>query len=91
MEWEQISETGPPHNKTFTWSLKMGDMMTTGAANSKKGAKNKAAENMARKLDKLPKPKDRFAATTTTGLGKSSSCLTLTGSGFTTTGGGCAL
>ena len=62
MEWEQISETGPPHNKTFTWSLKMGDMMTTGAANSKKGAKNKAAENMARKLDKLPKPKDRFAA-----------------------------
>jgi hypothetical protein len=30
-------------------------MTTTGAANSKKGAKNKAAEEMAKKLDKLPK------------------------------------
>ena len=27
MEWEQVSETGPPHDKTFTWSLKMGPDM----------------------------------------------------------------
>lgn len=55
MDWEQISETGPPHDKTFTWSLKMGDMSTLGVANSKKLAKNKAAEEMAKKLDKLPR------------------------------------
>lgn len=60
MEWEQISETGPPHSKIFTWSLKMGDMLTMGTANNKKGAKNKAAEEMARKLDKLPKVRGRF-------------------------------
>ena len=56
MEWEQVSETGPPHNKTFTWSLKMGENTTMGTANTKKGAKNKAAEEMARKLDKMPRP-----------------------------------
>jgi len=55
MEWEQVSETGPPHDKTFTWSLKMGEMTTMGSANSKKGAKNKAAEEMVKKLDQLPK------------------------------------
>ena len=55
MEWEQVSETGPPHDKIFTWSLKMGEMMTMGSANSKKAAKNKAAEEMAKKLDQLPK------------------------------------
>jgi len=51
MEWEQISETGPPHDKTFTWSLQMGEFTTVGVANSKKTAKQKAAEEMARKLD----------------------------------------
>lgn len=55
MEWEQVSETGPPHDKTFTWSLKMGDFLTMGSGNSKKGAKNKAAEEMVKKLDQLPK------------------------------------
>ena len=40
MEWEQVSKTGPPHNKTFTWSLKFGDdFVTKGVANSKEGAK----------------------------------------------------
>ena len=54
MEWEQVSETGPPHDKTFTWSLKVGDdFVTIGVANNKKGAKQKAAEDMARKLDAL--------------------------------------
>ncbi len=60
MEWEQVSETGPPHDKTFTWTLKMGDMVTTGIANSKKMAKSKAAEEMVKKLDALPKPQKRF-------------------------------
>lgn len=55
MEWEQVSESGPPHDKHFTWSLKMGEMTVTGTSNSKKGAKNKAAEEMVRKLDTLPK------------------------------------
>merc|ERR1712223_564205 len=56
MEWEQVSETGPPHDKTFTWSLKMGEMLTMlGSANSKKAAQNKAAEEMVKKLDQLPK------------------------------------
>jgi len=54
IDWEQVSETGPPHDKTFTWSLKMGsDLVTIGVANSKKLAKQKAAEDMARKLDAL--------------------------------------
>lgn len=62
MEWEQVSETGPPHDKTFTWSLKMGEMLTMGSGNSKKAAKNKAAEEMCKKLDQLPKlaPKRPF-------------------------------
>ena len=62
MEWEQVSETGPPHDKTFTWSLKMGEMLTMGSGNAKKGAKNKAAEEMVKKLDQLPKlaPKRPF-------------------------------
>jgi len=34
----------------------MGDMTTMGSGNTKKGAKNKAAEEMARKLDKMPRP-----------------------------------
>ena len=55
MEWEQVSETGPPHDKTFCWSLSIGDHVTQGVGNSKKGAKNRAAEEMARKLDALPK------------------------------------
>ena len=50
-----FSETGPPHDKTFTWSLKMGEMQSLGSSNSKKAAKNKAAEEMAKKLDQLPK------------------------------------
>ena len=55
MDWEQVSEIGPPHAKIFTWNLKMGDITTTGSANNKKGAKNAAAEEMARKFDRLPK------------------------------------
>ncbi|CAB4054231.1 STAU [Lepeophtheirus salmonis] len=56
---KQVSEEGPPHMKVFTWCLKIGDISVVASANSKKGAKNKAAEDMARKLDKLPKAKKR--------------------------------
>ena len=71
MEWEQVSETGPPHDKTFTWSLKMGEMLTMGSGNAKKGAKNKAAEEMVKKLDQLPKlaPKRPFNQSFGTGPG----------------------
>ncbi len=51
-----MSETGPPHDKTFTWSLRLGEgLETVGTANSKKLAKNRAAEVMVRKLDSLPR------------------------------------
>eukprot|EP00096_Caligus_rogercresseyi_P009198 TRINITY_DN3083_c0_g1_i2.p1 TRINITY_DN3083_c0_g1~~TRINITY_DN3083_c0_g1_i2.p1 ORF type:complete len:297 (+),score=113.25 TRINITY_DN3083_c0_g1_i2:296-1186(+) len=59
MEWEQVAESGPPHLKVFSWSLKVGEHTSLASANSKKAAKNKAAEDMARKLDALPKPKKR--------------------------------
>lgn len=55
MKWDQTGESGPPHDKTFTWDLSVGDMVTTGSANSKKGAKNAAAEEMVKKLCQLPK------------------------------------
>jgi len=55
MEWEQVSENGKPHQRTYTWKLKMGDLETEGTAPSKKGAKNDCAEMMVRKLDKLGK------------------------------------
>ena len=53
MEWEQVSENGKPHERTYTWKLKMGDLETEGTAPNKKGAKNDCAEKMVRKLDKL--------------------------------------
>ena len=55
MEWEQVSENGKPHERTYTWKLKMGDLETEGTAPSKKGAKNDCAEKMVQKLDKLGK------------------------------------
>lgn len=56
MEWEQVAEDGPPHDKTFTWKLKMGEFEVIAASNSKKSAKNKCAEEMAVKLDaKFPR------------------------------------
>jgi len=55
MEWEQISEIGPPHDKTFEYQLKMGDMAARGMGKNKKDAKLKAAESMVIKLDELPK------------------------------------
>jgi len=55
MEWEQISEIGPPHDKTYEYQLKMGDMKASGVGKNKKDAKTKAAEAMVLLLDDLPK------------------------------------
>ena len=55
MEWEQVSEVGPPHDKTYEYQLKMGDLATNGMGKNKKDAKTKAAENMVLKLEDLPK------------------------------------
>ena len=48
LEWEQISESGPPHDKTFVWACMLKDTKATGTSGTKKGAKTKAAEEMAK-------------------------------------------
>ncbi|QQP53066.1 Doublestranded RNAbinding protein Staufen -like protein 2like [Caligus rogercresseyi] len=58
MEWEQVAESGPPHLKVFSWSLKVGNTPPWPRPTAK-SRQNKAAEDMARKLDALPKPKKR--------------------------------
>jgi len=60
MEWEQVSEIGPPHDKTFEYQLKMGELVGKGVGKCKKDAKTKAAEDMVLKLDDLPKIKRSF-------------------------------
>ena len=55
MEWEQVSEAGPPHDKTYEYQLKMGDLAATGLGKNKKDAKTEAAKAMVLKLDELPK------------------------------------
>lgn len=45
-EWTLMSESGPPHQKQFTWQLSMGQFMTTGTGPNKKIARNSAAESM---------------------------------------------
>jgi len=45
-EWTLMSETGPPHQKVFTWQLKLGEHTTLGTGPNKKLAKNTAAEQM---------------------------------------------
>ena len=48
LEWEQISESGPPHDKTFVWACMLNDTKATGTSGTKKGAKTKAAEEIAK-------------------------------------------
>ena len=50
-----MSEIGPPHDKTYEYQLKMGDLTSSGRGKNKKDAKTKAAENMVLKLEDLPK------------------------------------
>lgn len=59
MEWEQVSEIGPPHDKTYEYQLKMGELAAQGVGKNKKDAKTKAAEVMVLKLDELPKMNKR--------------------------------
>ena len=45
-EWTMIAECGPPHQKTFTWQLTIGEFTTSGTGPNKKIARNVAAEQM---------------------------------------------
>jgi dsRNA-specific ribonuclease len=49
-EWTMIGEQGPPHQKTFTWQLTLGEFSTTGTGPNKKLARNVAAEQMMAQL-----------------------------------------
>lgn len=55
MAWEQISETGPSHDRTYQYQLILGEFTTSGEGKSKKDAKTNAAKEMVVKLDQLPK------------------------------------
>ena len=55
-----MSEIGPPHDKTYEYQLKMGDLTSSGRGKNKKDAKTKAAENMVLKLEDLPKVRYGF-------------------------------
>ena len=56
LEFDQIKEEGPQHDRIFTWQMKIGNLETVGTGNSKKSAKNDAAEKMVRLLYKAPRP-----------------------------------
>jgi len=61
-EWTMISEAGPPHQKTFTWQLTLGEFTTTGTGPNKKIARNVAADQMMATLPeewKKAKPKKK--------------------------------
>jgi len=53
-EWEQVSESGPPHEKVYAYQLTCGELSTTGNGRTKKDAKLKAAEDMVPRLRELP-------------------------------------
>ena len=59
LEFDQVSEVGPQHDRVFTWKMKIGSLETIGTGNSKKSAKNDAAEKMVRVLYKAPRPARR--------------------------------
>ncbi|QQP35405.1 Doublestranded RNAbinding protein Staufen -like protein 2like, partial [Caligus rogercresseyi] len=41
-----IGDSGAPHMRTFTWSLKLGEYEALGCGTSKKIARNNAAQQM---------------------------------------------
>ena len=59
LEFDQVSEVGPQHDRVFNWKMKIGHLETMGTGNSKKAAKNDAAEKMVRVLYKEPRPNRR--------------------------------
>jgi len=66
-EWTMIGEQGPPHQKTFTWQLTLGEFSTTGTGPNKKLARNVAAEQM---MAQLPEEwKSKRAKTKKSGAG----------------------
>jgi len=58
-EWTLVAESGPQHQKRFTWQLTMGPYSTCGTGNSKKVAKQTAAEQMMTTLPDEWKAKSR--------------------------------
>jgi len=66
-EWTMVGEQGPPHQKTFTWQLTLGEFSTTGTGPNKKLARNVAAEQM---MAQLPEEwKSKRAKTKKSGAG----------------------
>ena len=61
--FEQVTEQGPPHAKTFTWSCSFfeGEYTSVGHGRSKKEARNAAAKSLITQLDlsKLPAKPNR--------------------------------
>jgi len=45
-EWTLIGESGPPHQKQFSWQLRLGEFSTMGVGPNKKLARTTAAEQM---------------------------------------------
>ncbi|XP_021921213.1 double-stranded RNA-binding protein Staufen homolog 2 isoform X3 [Zootermopsis nevadensis] len=54
VNFEVVSEKGPPHMRTFVTKCAVGDRVTTGEGNGKKVSKKRAAEKMLEELKKLP-------------------------------------
>ncbi|PSN36981.1 Double-stranded RNA-binding protein Staufen [Blattella germanica] len=54
VNFEVVSEKGPPHMRTFVTKCSVGDKVTTGEGNGKKVSKKRAAEKMLEELKKLP-------------------------------------
>ncbi|XP_074657003.1 double-stranded RNA-binding protein Staufen homolog [Tubulanus polymorphus] len=54
VNFEVISETGPPHMRTFRTRCLVGDIARDGDGNGKKISKKRAAEKMLEELRKLP-------------------------------------
>ncbi|PNF27239.1 hypothetical protein B7P43_G05304 [Cryptotermes secundus] len=54
VNFEVVSEKGPPHMRTFVTKCAVGDKVTSGEGNGKKVSKKRAAEKMLEELKKLP-------------------------------------
>merc|ERR1712012_857952 len=52
--FEVVREAGPPHMRTFITKCIVGDFLTEGEGNGKKGSKKRAAELMLDRLKQLP-------------------------------------
>ncbi|XP_052859599.1 double-stranded RNA-binding protein Staufen homolog [Anopheles cruzii] len=64
VEFEVISEKGPPHMTVFVTQCKVGTIVTEGEGTGKKQSKKRAAEKMLDELRKLKKTIDQESAAT---------------------------